>query len=113
RRGMAFIGACETAARPPFTHRVRRCKHPITRWQAFLIFRAARETATDLFFSEDDGTTWGEPLRVTAKNEINAHLLRLKDGRPFTPHAMILRLSAIRYLLPLYHRAGPREATAE
>ena len=46
------------------------------RWMA-----AARETAMDLFISEDDGATWGEPQRVTAKNEINGHLLRLKDGR--------------------------------
>ena len=46
------------------------------RWLA-----AARETAMDLFFSKDDGETWGEAQRVTAKNEINAHLLRLKDSR--------------------------------
>ncbi len=25
---------------------------------------------------EDDGVTWSEPLRVTAPNEINGHLLR-------------------------------------
>ncbi len=46
------------------------------RWMA-----AARETAVDLFISEDDGMTWGEPNRVTAKNEINGHLLRLTNGR--------------------------------
>ncbi len=46
------------------------------RWLA-----AARERAMDLFWSEDDGETWGEPLRVTQLNEINGHLLRLKDGR--------------------------------
>lgn len=46
------------------------------RWMA-----AAREAAMDLFVSEDDGETWGQPLTVTAKNEINGHLLRLKDGR--------------------------------
>ena len=51
------------------------------RWVA-----AAREVAMDLFFSEDDGATWGEPLRVTAKNEINGHLLRLKDGRLLLSH---------------------------
>jgi hypothetical protein len=34
-----------------------------------------------LFVSEDDGETWGEPARVTEKNEINGHLLRLKDQR--------------------------------
>ena len=42
---------------------------------------ASRETAMDLFISEDDGATWGAPQRVTAKNEINGHLLRLKDKR--------------------------------
>ncbi len=46
------------------------------RWMA-----AARQTGMDLFISEDDGITWGEPNRVTARNEINGHLLRLKDGR--------------------------------
>ena len=46
------------------------------RWMA-----ASRETAMDLFISEDDGATWGAPQRVTAKNEINGHLLRLKDKR--------------------------------
>ena len=46
------------------------------RWLA-----AARETAMDLFISEDDGVTWGEPNRVTQRNEINGHLARLKDGR--------------------------------
>ena len=46
------------------------------RWLA-----AARESAMDLFSSEDDGVTWGEPNRVTQKNEINGHLARLTDGR--------------------------------
>jgi hypothetical protein len=46
------------------------------RWLA-----AARETAMDLFTSEDDGITWSGPNRVTAKNEINGHLARLKGGR--------------------------------
>ena len=46
------------------------------RWLA-----AARETAMDIFVSEDDGVTWSEPSRATQKNEINGHLLRLKDGR--------------------------------
>ncbi len=46
------------------------------RWLA-----AARETAMDLFTSEDDGVTWSAPNRVTQKNEINGHLARLKDGR--------------------------------
>ena len=46
------------------------------RWLA-----AARETGMDLFTSNDDGATWGEPNRVTQKNEINGHLARLQDGR--------------------------------
>jgi len=46
------------------------------RWMA-----AARETGMDLFISEDDGVTWGEPNRVTQKNEINGHLAKLNDGR--------------------------------
>jgi Neuraminidase (sialidase) len=40
----------------------------------------------DLFISEDDGLTWGAPNRVTQKNEINGHLLRLKDGRILLAH---------------------------
>lgn len=40
----------------------------------------------DLFWSDDDGETWGESLRVTAANEINGHLLRLKDGRLLLSH---------------------------
>ena len=35
----------------------------------------------DLFRSDDDGATWKNEQRVTARNELNAHLLRLKDGR--------------------------------
>lgn len=46
------------------------------RWLA-----AARVDAVELFRSDDDGATWQGPQRVTARNEINAHLLRLKDGR--------------------------------
>lgn len=46
------------------------------RWMA-----AARFTQMDIVFSEDDGATWGEPQSVTAKNEINGHLVRLADGR--------------------------------
>ena len=46
------------------------------RWMA-----AGRETGMDIFTSEDNGETWSEPIRVTAKNEINGHLLRLHDGR--------------------------------
>lgn len=46
------------------------------RWMA-----AARVDAVELFRSEDDGATWQGPQRVTGRNEINAHLMRLKDGR--------------------------------
>ncbi|HEY1080711.1 MAG TPA: SMP-30/gluconolactonase/LRE family protein [Prosthecobacter sp.] len=42
---------------------------------------AARMEAMDLYRSDDDGVTWQEPLRVTGRNEINGHLIRLKDGR--------------------------------
>lgn len=46
------------------------------RWLA-----AARAEAVDLFRSDDDGATWTGPQRLTQRNEINGHLLRLKDGR--------------------------------
>lgn len=46
------------------------------RWLA-----AARLDSTDLFRSDDDGATWQGPQRVTERNEINAHLTHLKDGR--------------------------------
>ena len=36
---------------------------------------------TDLFRSDDDGATWQDPQRVTGHNEVNAHVVRLKDGR--------------------------------
>jgi hypothetical protein len=42
---------------------------------------AARIDAVELFASDDDGATWSGPLRVTQRNEINAHLARLQDGR--------------------------------
>jgi Neuraminidase (sialidase) len=42
---------------------------------------AARIEAMDIFRSSDDGATWQTPLRVTGRNEINGHLLRLADGR--------------------------------
>lgn len=42
---------------------------------------AARYATMELYRSEDDGVTWDGPQIVTAKNEINGHLLRLKDGR--------------------------------
>lgn len=51
------------------------------RWMA-----AARETGMDIFISEDDGVSWGEPRRATAKNEINGHIVRLKDGRILLSH---------------------------
>lgn len=47
-----------------------------TRWLA-----AARAEATYLFRSEDDGQTWQGAQQVTERNEINAHLARLQDGR--------------------------------
>ena len=46
------------------------------RWLA-----AARIDAVELFRSDDDGATWQGPQRVTERNEINAHLARLKDDR--------------------------------
>jgi len=46
------------------------------RWLA-----AARAGCVDLFRSEDDGATWTGPQPLTERNEINGHLLRLKDGR--------------------------------
>jgi hypothetical protein len=46
------------------------------RWLA-----AARETGMDVFSSQDDGAIWNAPTGVTARNEINGHLLRLRDGR--------------------------------
>jgi hypothetical protein len=45
------------------------------RWLA-----AARVEQVDLFSSEDDGATWPSSQRVTARNEINGHLTRLKDN---------------------------------
>jgi Neuraminidase (sialidase) len=42
---------------------------------------AARIDAMEIFRSTDDGATWGDMQRVTARNEINGHLARLKDGR--------------------------------
>ena len=42
---------------------------------------AARSDAMDLFRSDDDGVTWKGPQRVTGRNEINGHLLRLADKR--------------------------------
>lgn len=42
---------------------------------------AARYRGVDLIRSEDNGATWSEARAVTAANEINGHLSRLKDGR--------------------------------
>ncbi len=42
---------------------------------------AARTDAMEIFRSADDGQTWGDQQRVTARNEINGHLARLRDGR--------------------------------
>ncbi|MFO1448400.1 MAG: sialidase family protein [Opitutaceae bacterium] len=47
-----------------------------TRWLA-----AARIDALELFRSDDDGRTWQGPQRVTERNQIPGHLLRLADGR--------------------------------
>lgn len=46
------------------------------RWLA-----ASRESALDFFISKDDGATWSSSNRVTEKDEVNGHLLRLQDGR--------------------------------
>ncbi|MGC3969749.1 MAG: sialidase family protein [Pirellulales bacterium] len=46
------------------------------RWLA-----AAQIDAVELFRSDDDGATWQGPQRVTGRNEINGHLMRLADGR--------------------------------
>lgn len=46
------------------------------RWLA-----AARIDRMELIRSDDDGVTWQEPQPVTDRNEINGHLMRLKDGR--------------------------------
>lgn len=46
------------------------------RWLA-----AARRDCVNLFRSDDDGATWQGPRQVTEPNELNAHLLRLADGR--------------------------------
>lgn len=42
---------------------------------------AARIDKMELIRSTDNGQTWGEPVAVTGRNEINAHLMRLQDGR--------------------------------
>ncbi len=42
---------------------------------------AARCDAVELFRSDDDGLTWQGPQRVTNPQELNGHLMRLKDGR--------------------------------
>ncbi len=47
-----------------------------SRWLA-----AARIDAVELFASDDDGASWSGPQRVTERNEINAHLVRLSDRR--------------------------------
>lgn len=42
---------------------------------------AARHKETELFRSTDDGKTWTNEGPVTERNQINAHLLKLSDGR--------------------------------
>jgi len=46
------------------------------RWLA-----AARTRQMDLIRSDDNGVTWGPPVPVSGRNEINGHLARLADGR--------------------------------
>jgi BNR repeat protein len=41
---------------------------------------AARIDRMELIRSDDNGVTWQEPRPVTERNEINGHLMRLKDG---------------------------------
>lgn len=42
---------------------------------------AARIDKMELIRSTDNGKSWGKPVPVTTRNEINGHLVRLKDGR--------------------------------
>ncbi|TDU70597.1 sugar lactone lactonase YvrE [Prosthecobacter fusiformis] len=42
---------------------------------------AARVDAMDMFRSDDDGLTWTSLPRATERNEINGHLMRMKDGQ--------------------------------
>ncbi len=42
---------------------------------------AARIERMELIRSDDHGRSWGEPVGVTDRNEINGHLARLRDGR--------------------------------
>ena len=46
------------------------------RWLA-----AARIDRMELIRSDDNGATWQGPQPVTERNEINGHLMQLKDGR--------------------------------
>ncbi|MEZ6128757.1 MAG: sialidase family protein [Planctomycetaceae bacterium] len=42
---------------------------------------AARTVNMTVIRSDDNGATWGEPMSVTERNEINGHLTRLQDDR--------------------------------
>ncbi|MBN2293267.1 MAG: exo-alpha-sialidase [Pirellulales bacterium] len=42
---------------------------------------AARIDKMELFRSDDNGASWRKTMPVTERNEINAHLIRLNDGR--------------------------------
>lgn len=46
------------------------------RWLA-----AARVEAVEIFRSDDDGESWSALGRASERNQINGHLLQLKDGR--------------------------------
>jgi len=46
------------------------------RWLA-----AARRNGLEMFQSDDDGSHWKGPVRVTAEDQHPGHLLRLRDGR--------------------------------
>jgi hypothetical protein len=72
---------CRTSDGGKFTDPTKSAKTTLlhlggTRWMA-----AARSVTMETYLSEDNGVNWGSPQIVTAKNEINGHLLRLKDVR--------------------------------
>lgn len=52
---------------------------------------AARITNMQLVRSDDNGKTWGEPMSVTERNEINGHLHRLQNGRLLLSYGVRVR----------------------